>query len=156
MELPESKGTYVLIASLAQMTRLKIGSLGPHALAPGFYLYVGSALGAGGIQARLRHHLESTANPHWHIDYLLTAAKPVEVWYSASDRKLEHHWADLLERASQFRIPVPRFGSSDYHRTRSSHLFYRKRRPSFEWFRQRLRDEFEDVQAERHLIVEPD
>ena len=31
---------------------------------------------------------------------------------------------NLLENASQFRIPIPRFGSSDYHRTRSSHLFF--------------------------------
>ena len=61
MDLPEDKGTYVLIASLAQMKRLEIGSLGRQDIVPGFYLYVGSAFGAGGLRARIGHHLESTA-----------------------------------------------------------------------------------------------
>jgi len=77
----------------------------------------------------------------------------VEIWYTRADRKLEHHWADLLEKAPGFRIPITRFGSSDYHRTRSSHLFYSKRRPAFEWFRQRLVEQFEDVHAERYEIA---
>ncbi len=42
----------------------------------------------------------------------------------------------------------------DYHRSRSSHLFYSKRRPSFTWFRQQLAEQYEDVDAERHLIPE--
>jgi len=61
---------------------------------------------------------------------------------------------DLPENASQFRIPIPRFGSSDYHRSRSSHLFYCKRRPVFAWFRQQLEERFEDVHAERYVLVE--
>lgn len=68
MELPEEKGTYVLIAAVAQMKRLEVGSLGMQVLLPGFYLYVGSAFGAGGLRARVGHHLEATTDPHWHID----------------------------------------------------------------------------------------
>jgi hypothetical protein len=45
MDLPEDKGTYVLIASVAQMKRLEIGSLGRFDIIPGFYAYVGSAFG---------------------------------------------------------------------------------------------------------------
>lgn len=37
MELPEAKGTYVLIAFAGQMTRLEIGRLGTFAIVPGFY-----------------------------------------------------------------------------------------------------------------------
>jgi len=144
MDLPNEKGTYVLIASVPQMKRIGIGRLGEFDIVPGFYPYVGSAFGAGGLRARLGHHLESTASPHWHIDYLLQVAKPIEVWYSTAAQKLEHNWADLLEKAPQFRIPIPRFGSSDYHRSRSSHLFYSKRRPAFGWFRHQLADQFED------------
>jgi len=152
MDLPNEKGTYVLIASVPQMNRIGIGRLGEFDIVPGFYAYVGSALGAGGLRARLGHHLESTASPHWHIDYLLQVAEPIEVWFSTAAQKLEHHCADLLEKAPQFRIPIPRFGSSDYHRSRSSHLFYSKRRPSFAWFRQQLAEKFKDIWAQQYVV----
>jgi Uri superfamily endonuclease len=155
MELPEAKGTYVLVTHAAQMKRLEIGRLGAFTIVPGYYVYVGSALGAGGLRARVGHHLESTANPHWHIDYLLRWVTPIEVWHTTDDRRLEHRWAELLENASQFRVPIPRFGSSDYHRTRSSHLFYSKRRPAFRWFEQQLAEQFEGVRAEQYLVPQP-
>ena len=151
--LPEAKGTYVLIASVAQMKRLEIGRLGAYDIVPGFYAYVGSAFGSGGLRPRLGHHLESTASPHWHIDYLLGVAEPVEVWYTTATQKFEHQWAKLLEEAPHFRVPIPRFGSSDYHRSRSSHPFYSKRRPSFGWFQQQIQEQFDDVQTQHHLIT---
>ena len=154
MGLPEAKGTYVLIASVPQMKRIGIGRLGEFDIVPGFYAYVGSAFGSGGLSARIGHHLQSTAAPHWHIDYLLKIAQPVEIWFTTVDQRLEHHWAELLAQSPQFRIPIARFGSSDYHRSRSSHLFYSKRRPAFAWFRQQLMDQFEDVRAERYIIAE--
>ncbi len=151
MDFPDEKGTYVLIASVSQMKRIAIGQLGKFDIVPGFYAYVGSAFGAGGLCARIGHHLESTAAPHWHIDYLLQVAEPVEVWYTIGGQKLEHQWAELLEQAPQFRIPIPRFGSSDYHRSRSSHLFYSKRRPVFAWFRNQMDEQFDDVLVRRYL-----
>jgi len=137
-DLPEAKGTYVLIAFVLRMKRLEIGRLGAYDLHPGFYAYVGSALGSGGLRARIRHHLESVAQPHWHIDYLLAYAEPVEVWYALFDRKLEQHLAEVLEQSSGWHMPIPRFGSSDYRRSRTTHLFYSKRRPSFARFRQEV------------------
>lgn len=98
MELPEDKGTYTLIVSVAQRRRLEIGRLGAFDIVPGFYAYVGSACGPGGIRARISHHMESTAAPHWHIDYLLGVATPIEVWFTVSDRKLEQDWAELRNR----------------------------------------------------------
>jgi Uri superfamily endonuclease len=129
MDLPDGKGTYVLVAFVPQMKRLEIGRLGDFDIVPGFYAYVGSAFGAGGLCARIGHHLESTAAPHWHIDYLLQVAEPVEVWFTTADQRLEHHWADLLEKAPQFRIPIPRFG-------------------------QQLEEQFEDVHAEQYFIAD--
>jgi len=130
------------------MKRLEIGRLGTYDIVPGFYAYVDSAFGAGGLRARLGHHLESTATPHWHIDYLLGVAEPVEVWYTMATQRFEHHWAELLEKARHLRVPIPRFGCLDYHRSRSSHLFHSKRRPSFRWFQQQIREQFEDLQTE--------
>jgi Uri superfamily endonuclease len=152
MELPEEKGTYVLISTVDEMRRWEIGSLGKFDLIPGFYAYVGSAFGAGGLRARVGHHLMPTGEPHWHIDYLLQVACPVEIWCSIADRKLEHHWAELLEAAARFRVPIPRFGASDYHRSRRSHLFYSKRRPSFRWFQGQLAERSECRVVERFAV----
>jgi Uri superfamily endonuclease len=157
MELPKDEGTYVLIVSVPQMKPLKIGRLGTFEIMPGFYGYVGSACGPGGIRARVEHHLESAAAPHWHIDYLLGIATPVEVWFAVSDRRLEQDWAELLAEASFLRSPIPRFGSSDYRRSRTSHLFYAKRRPSFRWFEQQIRAGFEaDVQPQQLVLIAGD
>jgi len=153
MDLPEVKGTYILIASVREMKHLRIGSLGSFDILPGFYAYIGSAFGSGGLRARIRHHLESTAQPHWHIDYFLKVATPVEVWFTTADRKLEHHWADLLENATTFRVPIPRFGSSDYHRSRTSHLFYSKRWSSFRRFQSQILDSVEGVEVEQHTLL---
>ena len=73
------------------------------------------------------------------IDYLLAVATPLEVWFAVSDRKLEQDWAETLAKAPFFRSPIPRFGSSDYRRSRTSHLFYAKRRPSFRWFEELIK-----------------
>ena len=152
MDLPEEKGTYILITSVSQVKCIEVGSLGRFEIIPGFYAYVGSAFGSGGLRARLRHHLESTAEPHWHIDYLVRCSTPVEIWYSTDHDKLEHDWAELLEGSKRFRVPIPRFGSSDYHRSRASHLFYSKKLPSFSWFRQKVVEASENVPVQQHLI----
>jgi Uri superfamily endonuclease len=138
IELPEDKGTYILLAQLSCAKRVEIGRLGEFDLVPGFYAYVGSAHGAGGLRARIQHHLGSTADPHWHIDYLLRWAVPAEVWYAIADRKLEQDWAEFLEQSPLFYATIPRFGASDYRRSRTTHLFFTKRRPSFSWFRQQM------------------
>src|SRR5439155_16582715 len=96
LDLTDEKGTYILIALVLQMKRLKVGRLGTYDIIPGFYAYVGSAFGPGGLRARIYHHLESVAESHWHIEYLLGHAEPVEVWYVLSGRKLEQHLAELL------------------------------------------------------------
>lgn len=156
MELPEDKGTYVLIASVTQARRLEIGRLGQFNIVPGYYAYVGSACGSGGVRARVGHHLESAAAPHWHIDYLLGIATPAEVWFAISDRKLEQDLAELLARAPFFGAPIPRFGSSDYRRSRTSHLFYAKRRPSFRWFEEQAKIGFDSEVRPRRLLLAGD
>jgi Uri superfamily endonuclease len=156
VELPEAKGCYLLWAWLEQVKRLEIGRLGVFHLTPGFYGYVGSAHGNGGLRARLQHHLESSACPHWHIDYLLEWARPVELWWAVSDRKLEHDWAELLEKSRRFHQPIPRFGASDYRRTTTPHLFFTKNRPPFRWFQHQMTDFFsDDIRLERLDIDNP-
>src|ERR1035438_8832695 len=68
----------------------RIGRLGALQLQSGFYFYVGSALGPGGVRARLAHHLKPSRRPHWHIDYLRAHTRVEEIWYCLDTRRLEH------------------------------------------------------------------
>ncbi|MCX8109412.1 MAG: GIY-YIG nuclease family protein [Verrucomicrobiae bacterium] len=155
MNLPDEKGTYILILHLQEMRRLQIGRLGAFDFPPGYYAYVGSACGPGGIRARIEHHLESVSAPHWHIDHLMGHARPLEIWFAISDRKLEQDWAELLESSPQFRTSIRRFGSSDYRRSRTTHLFYSKRRPSFRLFEQQVKALFEPRIQPQQLVLYP-
>ena len=119
--LPISKGTYILILYLALPARLTIGKLGAFDFASGWYAYVGSAFGSGGLRGRLKHHLAPVTNPHWHIDYLRAAAPVREVWYFASETAYEHDWAAALLSLPGVALPVPRFGASDC--SCETHLF---------------------------------
>lgn len=110
---PAHKGTYSLVLRLDQPARLTIGRLGVFDFPAGYYAYVGSAFGSGGLRGRLKHHLASARKLHWHIDYLRQRAAVLEVWYLASETRHEHRWAGALCSMAGAVVPVPRFGASD-------------------------------------------
>lgn len=120
---PESgKGTYILVLRLSAPTWLAVGRLGAYPFPAGWYAYVGSAFGAGGLAGRLKHHLAVSSRPHWHIDYLRQVAPITQVGYRVADKSYEHEWAAQLGAMPGATIPVPRFGSSDC--TCAAHLFH--------------------------------
>ena len=129
-------GTYALVLSSSVPAVIRVGKLGGLPLQPGFYVYVGSAHGPGGLRARLAHHLEPTDLPHWHIDYLRTHANPEEVWYCYDRIPWEHQWAKCLGTLPGASVPLVGFGSSDC--TCESHLFFFGSRPSRAAFARRL------------------
>ena len=120
--LPDRPGTYVLILELNRPAKIGIGKLGTFAFAPGFYAYVGSALGPGGLRARVRRHLRSDKDIHWHVDALRAQAQPLEVWYAVGTERRECAWADALADLPRAEIPAPGFGASDCQCT--SHLIH--------------------------------
>ena len=126
------KGTYILILQLQSATRLAIGRLGTFDFAAGWYAYVGSAFGPGGLSGRLKHHLAPVKKPHWHIDYLRVVASLREVWFLASDVIYEHRWAASLHVLPTASILVPRFGASDCKC--DSHLIYFPQQPHIATF----------------------
>ena len=73
--------------------QLQIGRLGGVQLSKGWYVYVGSAFGPGGLAARVSRHLRCHKTRHWHIDHLIWATPVRVVWYSQRQRDLEHCWA---------------------------------------------------------------
>ena len=102
---------------------------------PGYYIYVGSAFGPGGVQARITRHCRRSKPRHWHIDYLRTVAPLREIWFSHDPERREHQWAELVRERRGSQVPQPGFGSSDCDC--ETHLLYTKQRPSFDGFRRR-------------------
>lgn len=109
---PRAPGTYALVLALQHPVEIGVGRLGTIRFESPFYIYVGSALGPGGLAARLRHHLRRAERPHWHIDYLRTRAEIFEIWLTEQDRRLECSWYNKLAGLHATR-PVIGFGSSD-------------------------------------------
>ncbi len=127
-----TKGTYVLVLRLEGSKEISVGRLGTFAFRSGYYLYVGSALGPGGLKARLARHRRHDKKLRWHIDYLLEKTHLVEVWSVASTDKLECRWAQAARQLPGSEMPVPGFGSSDCRCL--SHLIYLARKPIYEEF----------------------
>lgn len=126
------RGSYILILYLNGDKKIQIGRLGRLSFTRGFYAYVGSAFGPGGLISRLNHHLRPTSKPHWHIDYLRRKTSLVEVWISQQKDRQEHLWATRLSDLNHTASPIARFGCSDCKC--ATHLFYFPQQPSFETF----------------------
>ena len=140
-------GTYVLLLHLPLDETLTIGKLGTFDFPAGWYAYVGSAFGAGGLVGRLKHHLKPVENPHWHIDYLRQAAQVKEVWLTPGAERREQVWVDVILAIPGAMVLVEGFGASDS--TQESHLIYFDVRPLLEDFAVGVRDRFPDAQVLR-------
>lgn len=123
-------GTYILVMFLREKTTIKVGRFGHFTFQPGWYLYVGSAHGAGGVRARTNRHKRAEKRKHWHVDYLRKFAQIKEIWYAYGPRVAEHDWSQLLASLNGMEVPVPGFGSQDCEDGCPSHLFRCTDRPS--------------------------
>lgn len=128
--LHSKPGTYALILKSDSTARIQIGRWGQLDLQPGYYIYVGSAFGSGGVRARVSRHWRADKQMHWHIDYLRKYVTPVEVWVSYAEKKLEHEWAGILLEVSET-THIKYFGCSDC--TCQSHLFFTTKMPECNW-----------------------
>ncbi len=124
-------GTYVLILRSRSKATTRVGRLGRVTLDVGYYLYVGSAFGPGGVKARVSRHFRKDKRRHWHIDYLREYLEPISAWYTHDRKYLEHQWARLLSEVSGL-SSIQGFGSSDC--ACISHLFYTQGEPDFVHF----------------------
>ncbi|MES9991044.1 MAG: GIY-YIG nuclease family protein [Candidatus Thiodiazotropha sp.] len=128
-------GTYVLVLLTDKKATVQIGRWGTLTIQPGYYLYVGSAFGPGGLRARVTRHCRESKSKHWHIDYLRELAIVESVWYSQRRTRLEHRWAKALAKWSNVK-PIPGFGCSDC--SCDSHLFHFSEAPTSAEFAQIL------------------
>jgi Uri superfamily endonuclease len=123
------KGIYCLVFHNPGCT-IPVGARGDTEFRKGWHIYIGSALGSGGL-SRLERHItlsqEKNKRPKWHVDYLLTSETfPLRyAVYAITSLRLECLLASALGGEN-----VPGFGCSDC--TCPSHLFYRKSDPAGE------------------------
>ena len=120
--MKQSRGTYALLLELEQPTEITIGRLSTPFFPAGYYVYVGSALGSGGLAARLARHGRQDKKLHWHIDHLLVHARIMGIGTDDSGQRLECAWARTMLSRPEAQVVVPRFGASDC--TCLSHLTY--------------------------------
>jgi len=131
MVIEAKPGTYALILSCASDARIQVGRLGTMQLQRGYYVYLGSALGPGGLRARIAHHQKLSTRPHWHIDYLRAHTRLHSVWFNYDGMRHEHEWALAMQKVKDTRVPFPGFGASDC--SCPSHLYFFKRCPPPRW-----------------------
>lgn len=116
----QNKGTYILLAKLAEPQKIKPGKLPETEYKKGTYLYVGRA--QTGLRARIKRHIRSQKKLFWHIDYLLQKAKIVDIWI----RQNYFGECNTADKIRNFKPTgakaIQGFGSSDCRCL--SHLFY--------------------------------
>ncbi len=111
------RGTYVLLAHVPYDIVLSIGELGNRSFKAGYYAYVGSAL--GGLEKRVERHMREEKKIRWHIDYLLSRARAVDVVVAQSEERKE---CTVAAELAKHLSSIQGFGSSDCNC--ESHLFY--------------------------------
>jgi Uri superfamily endonuclease len=116
-----------MLLSSATDDVIRVGRLGDMQLQSGFYVYVGSALGSGGVRARLAHHMHHAQHPHWHIDFLRMHTTLEEIWFNYDRKSREHAWARCFAEMRGASVPLAGFGSSDCDC--ETHLFFFEKRP---------------------------
>jgi Uri superfamily endonuclease len=97
-------------------------------LTAGWYMYAGSALGPGGLRARLARHRRSAKRLHWHVDYLLSRALLVASWEVVWPERLECAWHAAALGLPGAALPVVGFGASDC--ACAAHLTFLPSRPA--------------------------
>ncbi len=110
-ELTPAPGAYLLLLALSQALALPQSALKSARLRPGCYLYAGSALGPGGIRARVLRHARKGKRRHWHIDHLTEAGTLLAAL--ALPGMGECDVVRSLLALPGVTVPAPGFGSSD-------------------------------------------
>ena len=139
--VPTDTGTYALALRLSGARRIRVGRLGLVDFPAGTYIYIGSAVGPGGLRARIAHHMKRASHPHWHIDYLRRVCRVEGNWHLIGER-VECLWAHRLPRC-QGVTSVAGFGCSDC--CCRSHLF----RVDDMWLEEVARSAFSEAEVNR-------
>ncbi len=115
----DDAGSYLVLLRLSKPRTIEVGALGSREFAPGYYLYVGSAM--KNLSGRIEHHRRGGAKHlHWHIDYLRRIAAYADSWAIREPYRREPEIAEAVAALAE--SDVPGFGASDS--AARSHLFF--------------------------------
>jgi Uri superfamily endonuclease len=127
--LPPEPGSYALHLRLPAARTFPVGRYGLVAFPAGEYIYLGSALGPGGLRGRLGRHLRGDGRPRWHIDALRAAGETPRAWWAGAGAAqtlpgwpLECRWSQALAALPGALIPSPGFGAGDCKAGCRAHL----------------------------------
>jgi len=125
------KGVYALVMRLDHDRTITIGKLSTFDFDAGWYVYLGSAHGGGGVKARTDRHRrpDDQKKKKWNVDYFRPFAPISEIWFSHAQAIFEHEWARFVRRMSGAYIPVEKFGANDCDFGCGAHLFHFLDRP---------------------------
>ncbi len=129
MRAGRTPGVYHLILCLDQQATIRVGRLGRFTFPAGCYIYTGSAM--GGLEARVARHCRQRKTRRWHIDYLLTKARVVEVVTIPTRERVECARNQAVLSLPGASVLAPRFGASDCRC--AAHLAYFRKPPAAEW-----------------------
>ncbi len=114
-------GTYLLFLHISENITIDIREEEIE-LERGFYIYVGSAFGAGGLTSRLHRHIRKQKKKHWHIDQV-TMSKASDILGIAVsiNQKKECEIYQTINKLNEF-SPIQGFGNSDCKNKCESHF----------------------------------
>jgi Uri superfamily endonuclease len=136
------KGTYIFFSLLRSTATIRINQSGKtHRFQRGWYAYIGSAFGRGGLKSRLNRHYQGHGKGPWQIDFFRQGVHPHgRAWVSYQDRSLEAQWSAVFQLMTGVSVPVTNFGNSDDRGPAAlkgvvrTHLFQINRKPKLAEF----------------------
>jgi len=134
--MTDAPGTYALLLRGEETREIEVGALGEMTVRSGVYVYVGSAFGPGGLQARVARHVRGDGALHWHIDYLRAVTSLEAVWYTHDAERRECTWAAVLRALPGASVPLDGVGASDCNCP--AHLVRSAKAPSLGRFRDHI------------------
>jgi Uri superfamily endonuclease len=123
-DIPSLGGSYALGLILNSRRTIPIGRLGIFDFPAGYYIYLGSAHGAGGLRARISHHQRLAVNPRWHLDYLRACTVVDGIWYQVGAVGLECVWSKSAQGRYLRGCIAAGFGASDCQNGCLTHLWW--------------------------------
>ncbi len=117
-----SNGTYLLYLKLAEPVTIRIPKQ-EITINTGYYIYVGSAFGAGGLTSRIHRHLRRNKKNHWHIDQITTSHHcSIHGIATYINEKIECHISQKLADLESITF-IEGVGNSDCKNKCMSHFF---------------------------------